>query len=109
MIVTDQIALSLLLTGSTHYLVTDATAPGKEAAIYYATPGEAHMRLPSGVQWRGSCGLTPTGYHVDWTGGPSAAWQIDAEPGHIVYRDAEGIERGALTRIVPGDAEGLAA
>ena len=41
--------------------------------------------------------------------GPSAGWQIDAEPGRIAYLDKDGIERGSITRIVPGDAENLAA
>ena len=103
--VTDKNTLHVLLTGTTHYV---ATGPDAEAAIYYGTEA-AHMLAPGGKRMRGSWRVTPTGYHVDWQDGPSAAWQIDVEPGHIAYRDAAGVERGHVTRIVPGDAAGLAA
>jgi hypothetical protein len=106
MIVTDRNTLATLLVGHTHFL---ALAPGQEAAIFYRTASEAHMGLPDGTRRRGRWSLTPTGYHVDWTGGPSADWQIDAEPGRIAYLDAGGVERGRVSRLVPGDAASLAA
>lgn len=106
MIIRDQNTLSVLLVGSTHYI---EMAPGKEAAIYYRTADEAFMALPDGTRRTGSWRLTDTGYHVDWSGGPSAGWQIDAEPGRMAYVDAGGVERGLVSRIVPGDAAALAA
>jgi hypothetical protein len=106
MIVTDKTALGLLLTGATHYLQLD---PQTEAAIYYETASRAHMSIAGGVRRTGTWRLTDTGYHVDWENGPSAGWQIDVEPGRIGYRDMEGVERGHVSRIVPGDAAGLAA
>ena len=106
MLITDQNTLAILLTGTTHYL---AVGPCQEFAIYYETASEAHMALPDGTRRTGRWRLTPTGYHVDWRDGPSAGWQIDAEPGRIAYRDLNGVERGTVTRIVPGDAAQLAA
>lgn len=106
MIIRNPETLSVLLTGSTHFI---ALSPGNEAAIYYRTETEAHMLLPDGTRFAGVWRLTPTGYHVDWTGGRSAGWQIDATPGRIAYCDTEGVERGLVTRIVPGDAAQLAA
>ena len=99
MLVTNQNALSLLFTGSTHYL---ATEPGKEAVIYYGTGDQAHMRLPGGQQWRGVWRLTPTGYHVDWADGPSAGWQIDAEPGHLAYLDKDESSGAGSRALFPG-------
>ena len=106
MIIKDRNTLSVLLVGSTHYI---EMAPGKEAAIYYRTADEAHMALPDGTRRTGKWRLTDTGYHVDWTDGPSAGWQIDVEPGRIAYLDVGGVERGLVSRIVPGDAATLAA
>ena len=106
MIIRDQNTLSVLLVGTTHYF---EVAPGKEAAVYYRTADKAHMLLPDGSRRSGSWRLTDTGYHVDWTGGPSAGWQIDVEPGRIAYLDGDGVERGLVSRIVPGDAATLAA
>ena len=80
---------------------------GIEPGTY--TVSFSRMALPDGNRRSGVWRLTPTGYHVDWTGGPSANWQIDVEPGYIVYRDGDGVERGTVTRIVPGDAAALAA
>ncbi|WP_055046842.1 hypothetical protein [Devosia sp. A16] len=106
MIITDRNTLSVLLIGSTHYI---EMAPGQEAAIYYRTADEAHMALPDGTRRVGRWRITETGYQVDWTDGPSAGWQLDAEPGRIGYVDAGGVERGRVSRIVPGDAAALAA
>jgi hypothetical protein len=106
MIVTDKTALTVLLTGATHYV---QLSPESEAVIYYETAERAHMAAPGGRRMTGAWRLTDTGYHVDWQDGPSAGWQIDVEPGHIAYRDMEGVERGRVSRIVPGDAAGLAA
>lgn len=104
MVITDKSALNLLLTGTTHYL---KVGPDTEFAIYYGT-NAAGMLMPDGKRRTGSWAITDTGYHVDWADGPSASWQIDVEPGVIAYRDAEGVERGRVTRITPGDAAGLA-
>jgi len=106
MIIKDRNTLSVLLVGSTHFI---EMAPGKEAAIYYRNADEAFMALPDGTRRSGSWRLTDAGYHVDWSGGPSAGWQIDVEPGRIAYVDAGGVERGLISRIVPGDAAALAA
>lgn len=106
MIITDKTTLTALLVGNTHYV---EMAPGKEAPIYYRTADEAFMALPDGTRRTGRWRLTDTGYHVDWIGGPSAAWQIDVEPGRIGYVDAGGVDRGHVARIVPGDAAALAA
>jgi len=105
MIITDKTTLTALLVGSTHYI---EMAPGQEAAIYYRTADAAFMALPDGTRRTGQWRLTDTGYHVDWIDGPSAGWQIDVEPGRIGYRDAGGVERGLVSRIVPGDAAALA-
>jgi hypothetical protein len=105
MIVTDRNTLETLLVGHTHFL---AMAPGKEAAIYYQTATDAHMSLPDGTRRNGQWRVTSTGYHVDWTDGPSADWQIDVAPGRIAYLDAGGVERGTISRLVPGDAASLA-
>jgi hypothetical protein len=105
MIVTNHVALDVLLTGSTHYMRVES---GDEAIVYYADRSRAHMAAPSGKRMQGSWRLTETGYTVDWEGGPSASWQIDVEPGRIVYRDGQGAARGEVTRIVPGDAANLA-
>jgi hypothetical protein len=105
MFITERTALDVLLTGSTHYIRLES---GDEAAIYYADRSRAHMSAP-GKRLRGNWRITSTGYAVDWDGGPSAIWQIDAEPGRIAYCDAQGVARGEVTRIVPGDAAGLAA
>lgn len=106
MIIRDHNTLSVLLVGSTHFI---EMAPGKEAAIYYRTAEDAHMALPDGKRFAGKWRLTETGYHVDWVDGASAGWQIDVEPGRIAYVDADGVERGRVSRIVPGDAATLAA
>lgn len=104
MIITDRRTLDVLLTGTTHYI---ATGPATEAAIYYGTE-RAHMLAPSGKRMTGVWRLNATGYEVDWQDGPSASWQIDVEPGRIGYRDMDGVERGTVNRIVPGDAAGMA-
>lgn len=106
MIIKDPNTLRVLLIGSTHYV---EMAPGTEAAIYYRSAEVAHMALPDGTRRTGRWRITETGYHVDWAEGPSAGWQIDVEPGHIGYLDAGGVERGHVSRIVPGDAAALAA
>lgn len=106
MIVTDHTALDVLLTGSTHYIRLDAE---NEAVIYYKTRDSALMTAPGGKRMQGKWRLTPSGYHVDWENGPSAGWQIDVVPGRIAYCDPDGVTRGEVTRIVPGDAAGLAA
>lgn len=106
MIVTDRNTLSALLIGNTHFI---EMAPGKEAPVYYRTADEAFMALPDGTRRTGTWRITDTGYHVDWAKGPSAGWQIDVEPGRIAYVDAGGVERGLVSRIVPGDAAALAA
>ena len=106
MIITDQDTLAILLRGATHFI---ALAPDKEAAIYYETDSRAHMAMPDGKRLTGDWRLTPTGYRVDWRGGPSASWQIHAVPGRMTYLDGDGVARGTVTRIIPGDAAGLAA
>jgi hypothetical protein len=105
MILTDRTALDALLTGATHYV---RTGPDAEAAIYYGASDRAHMAAPGGKRLQGVWRLTDYGYHVDWEGGPSAGWQLDVSPGRIAYRDMDGVERGHVSRIVPGDAAGLA-
>lgn len=106
MIITDRTTLEALLVGHTHWL---AMAPGKEAVLFYRTASDAHMLLPDGTRRVGNWKVTPGGYHVDWKDGPSADWQIDVTPGRIAYVDADGVERGTLSRLVPGDAASLAA
>ena len=101
MIVHDNSILEVLLRGSTHYL---DLGNGAEAAVHYGAGGDALMLAPNGTRRVGRWTVTPTGYHVDWEGGVSADWQIDVEPGRIGYRDGEGVEKGVVTRIVPGNA-----
>jgi hypothetical protein len=106
MVITDRRTLDVLLTGLTHFI---ALAPGKEGTVYFRTASEAHMALPDGTRLAGSWRITESGYHVDWEGGRSGSWQIDVTPGRIAYLDANGVERGLVTRIVPGDAAGFLA
>jgi len=101
MIIHDNSILEALLRGSTHYL---DLGNGTEAAVHYGADGTAGMLAPNGGRRTGRWAITPTGYHVDWEGGPSADWQIDVAPGHIGYRDGEGVEKGTVTKIVPGNA-----
>ena len=105
MILNDQKALDVLLTGLTHVLPMGEG----EAFIYYQNGGRAEMSLPDGTRRTGVWRIIADGYHVDWQGGPSADWRLDIEPGRIAYLDAGGVERGIVSRIVPGDAAGLAA
>ncbi|HEY4201218.1 MAG TPA: hypothetical protein VGM83_11715 [Devosiaceae bacterium] len=104
MLIDDQTTLSILLTGSTHYL---RLGPDAEAAVYYGADGRSGMLMPDGKRQAGQWQLTPTGYHVDWQDGRSADWQIDAEPGRMAYCNAGGVERAVLVRIVPGDDAGF--
>ncbi len=99
-------ALLALLIGTTHYV--DLGQP-QEAVIYYEDAQSAWMRLPNGPTLSGDWKLTEAGYFVAWKDGPSAEWRIGRAPSRIVYVDSEGTERGDVTRIVPGDAEKLAA
>ncbi|MBI4045591.1 MAG: hypothetical protein HY371_02125 [Devosia nanyangense] len=101
MIVHDNSILEALLRGATHYL---DLGNGAEAAVYYGIDGGAAMLAPNGTRRSGRWVMSPTGYHVDWEGGPSADWQIDIEPGRIGYRDGDGVEKGRVTKIVPGNA-----
>jgi len=100
MFVHEKPVLDALLTGSTHHL---DMGNGISAAVYYGAAGEAQMRAPDGGRRVGAWAITPTGYHVDWTNGPSADWQIDLVPGRIGYCDGAGAQKAIVTRIVPGN------
>lgn len=100
MLIHDNSILEALLRGTTHYLDLGG---GTAAAVHYGAQGDARMLAPNGSHKTGRWAISPTGYHVDWEGGPSADWQIDLEPGRILYRDGEGVERGTVTKIVPGN------
>lgn len=104
MLLTNAETLEVLLVGSTHFFAMG----GGEAAVYYETATQAHMLLPDGSKKHGTWHLTSEGYHVDWTGGPSADWQIDYVPGRFDYL-SNGKIVASVTRIMPGDAAGLAA
>jgi len=102
----DRTTLGVLLTGTTHYV---DIGQDSDAVMYYETPEKAHMRLPNGGILHGAWSLSDDGYHVDWTGGPSADWHIaQPGPGRFAYLDGERQQRGIVTRIVPGDVEGIA-
>lgn len=106
MTILDRNTLTVLLTGTTHYI---DVGQGADAAMFYETAERAHMRLPNGSILHGAWSLRDDGYHVDWKDGPSADWHIAApEPGCFAYLDAAKERRGTVTRIVPGDAESLA-
>lgn len=106
MTILDRSTLAVLLTGTTHYI---DIGQGADAAIYYESAKAAHMKLPGGGVLHGAWSLGDDGYHIDWQDGPSADWHIaQPEPGVFAYLDGNEERRGTVTRIVPGDAEGLA-
>jgi len=98
--------LSVLMPGFTHYVDLGG---GKEAAIHYGTDSASFMRLPTGERMTGTWKLLDDGYHVAWENGPEMTWHLDHQPGSIAYVDGGEERRGTVTRIVPGDAESLAA
>ena len=97
-------ALTPLMVGATHYI--DVGKP-VEAIIYYETSEKAHMLFPNGKTFEGEWRFTDSGYFVNWRGGSEGDWRIAYEPGRLVYLDADGVERGDITRILPGDAHGF--
>ena len=99
-------ALSVLMPGFTHYV--DLGAAG-EAVIHYGADNASYMRMPDGKRMTGQWTLLDEGYRVAWQDGPDLTWHLDHEPGSIAYVDAGDERRGTVTRIVPGDAEALAA
>jgi hypothetical protein len=101
----DQPVLHVLLNDMTHFV--DIGAP-EEAAMYYQSDGDAHIRLPDGTVMHGRWAVNDRGYNVDWRDGPSGSWTFDYTPGRIVYVDKDGKAQGPITRIVPGDAAGIA-
>lgn len=103
MYLTNAETLEALLVGSTHFF----DMGGGEAAVYYESATQAHMKLPDGQKKHGAWYLTADGYHVDWTGGPSADWRIDYAPGRFDYVQ-DGKKVATVTRIVPGDAAQIA-
>lgn len=98
-------ALLALLVGTTHYV---DTGKPETAIIYHAEDRTAGMRLPDGRTFEGRWSPTAQGYDVSWTDGPSGEWRIArTDDARFVYLDVDGNERGTITQIVPGDAEGF--
>ncbi|MEO1494054.1 MAG: hypothetical protein AAFV19_18020 [Pseudomonadota bacterium] len=96
--------LLVMMLGNTHYVDVGKPDP---AIIFYETETRAHMQFPDGKAFRGAWNLTDGGYYVDWTGGPKAEWRLARAPGRLFYVDAEGNDRGSITKIVPGDPAGI--
>ena len=97
--------LQLIMIGATH--VVDMG--GKSAFIYYETQDKAYMLLPDGTRFDGRWNLLDDGYRVEWTDGPTGAWQLHHQSGAIDYVDATGAVRGRISRIEFGDSARLAA
>ena len=104
----DQAMLSVLMVGATHYVDLNR---GADAVIYYESDKLAHMRLPgSETVSHGDMAMRPDGWFVKWRGGPEGNWHIQhTAPGRLEYLDGNKERRGVVTRIVPGDAERIAA
>lgn len=104
MAILEQAVLAVLMIGSTHYV---DIGQAKDAVIYYATDNKVHMALPDGPVLHGQWALLPEGWEVKWIGGPEGRWQIGHEPGEFAYLDGQGVRRGTVTRVTPGDPAGL--
>jgi hypothetical protein len=104
----DQSILSVMMIGSTHYIDLNR---GADAVIYYESDRIAHMRLPGSENvLHGEWSARPDGWFVKWHGGPEGNWHIrHSTPARFEYLDGNKEPRGVVTRIVPGDAERIAA
>ena len=98
-------ALQLIMIGATHVI----DMGGKSAFVYYETQDKAHMLLPDGTRFDGRWNLLDDGYRVEWTDGPTGAWQLHHQSGAIDYVDATGAVRGRISRIEFGDSARLTA
>ena len=98
----ENIVLSVLLIGNTHYVDVGQEA---DAVIYYESTSVAHMTLPGQDAWRGVMKLNDSSYHVAWEDGPEGEWKIRHEDGAFIYVGPDGADAGTVTKIVPGNPE----
>ena len=97
--------IAMLAIGFTHYV---DVGKSEDAAIFYKTESEVHMRLPGApATMSGSWDILPDGYFVKWQDGPEGKWGITSEPGVLTYISPDGKPAGKITRIVSGNPENL--
>lgn len=106
MTILEDMALQILLVGSTHYLDIGKQT---DAVVYYASPTLAYMRLPGGPILRGELAIKDDHYTTHWENGAQGKWQISYEPGKFMYVDASEQNKGGgkINKIVPGNSEQL--
>jgi hypothetical protein len=102
-----------LLTGNTAYIEVPPGGPGGPdggiAFAYYGDDGRATFKLPTGTVLRGTWSIMDDRYCADWENGPkNSCTRVVKMPGSVLVVDAAtGQTRGAIARIVPGNAERL--
>ncbi|MBD3664266.1 hypothetical protein [Sulfitobacter aestuariivivens] len=99
----ENIVLSVLMLGNTHYVDVGQKT---DAVIYYPSATQAHMTLPGQDPWTGALTMLEDGYHVAWKNGPEGNWQIRHAQGVFTYVGPDGNDAGTITKIVPGNPEG---
>ncbi len=100
-----------LIRGNTvHQLLAPGSPLGVgEVAFYFSDGGRAAARMVGGSVRKGSWQIDENGYRVDWDGGLQGSRStLTKENGAILVRNAaDGALRTTITKIVPGNPEGL--
>lgn len=99
-----------LLTGNTLYVeLPPDTQGGATCMLYHGADGRAALKLPAGLTLVGSWSLKDSHYVVDWENGPkNGLWALDKSDGAIsLIEIASGKPRGRVTKLVPGNPEGI--
>jgi hypothetical protein len=100
-----------LIRGNTVYqrLATGSPVGVGEVAFYYADTGRAAARMPDGSVRTGLWQIEGNCYRVDWDGGrQNSRSMLTKEDGSVHVRDAaDGKLRTTITKVLPGNVEGL--
>ena len=105
--------LDALLTGNTVYLPLPPGGPGGPdggtAAFYFGADGRASLKLPTGTLLVGPWTLGDDHYRCEWENGPknSCSRIVKVNGAMLTIDHASGTNRGPISSIVPGNAEGL--
>jgi hypothetical protein len=100
-----------LIRGSTIYqqLAEGSLLGVGEVAFYFGEDGRAAARMPDGKVRTGAWRIEGDLYRVDWNGGlQNSGSSLTKTNGSIVVRnEADGAIRSTISKIVPGNVEGL--
>ena len=102
-----------LLSGNTLYLTIPAGNPalpnGGEVPFKYGADGASSARLSADLVLIGTWTLKVDHYCVDWNNGPkdSCTSIIKSPEGITLLDTSNGEVRGTVSRIVPGNPEGI--